>query len=105
RLRAWRDLVLASCLILCTLVSTLYPFALALAVWAMVLFVGSPPVRPRSWLAGVLLGIATCINPLVLLVLLALTLAGPHPVRGLTSRSPRKMLAEATVAAALLLAR
>src|SRR5699024_877782 len=104
RQRAWLVAVFASPLILFTLGSTLDPFALALAVWAMVLFVGSPPVRPRSWLAGVLLGIATFINPLVLLVLLALTLAGPHPVRGLTSRSPRMMLAAATIASALLLA-
>src|SRR5699024_10311716 len=94
----------SSDLILFALGSTLDPFALALAVWAMVLFVGSPPLRPRSWLAGVLLGIATFINPLALLILLALTLAGPHPVRGLTARSPRMMLAWATIASALLLA-
>ena len=104
RRRAWLVAVFASPLILFTLGSTLDPFALALAVWAMVLFVGSPPMRPRSWLAGVLLGIATFINPLALLVLLALTLAGPHPVRGLTSRSPRMMLASATITSALLLA-
>src|SRR5699024_5610722 len=39
-----------------------------------------------------------------ILILLALTLAGPHPVRGLTARSPRMMLAWATIASALLLA-
>ena len=103
RRRAWLVAVFASPLILFTLGSTLDPFALALAVWAMVLFAGSPPVRPRSWLAGVLLGIATFINPLALLVLLALTLAGPHPAGGLRPRSPRMMLASATITSALLL--
>src|SRR5699024_5008940 len=83
--------------------STLDPLALALAVWAVVLFVGTPPLRPRGWLAGVLLGIATFINPLALLVLVALTLAGPNPARGLKSRNPRMMLAAATITSALLL--
>ncbi|WP_209370074.1 hypothetical protein [Brevibacterium renqingii] len=104
RERAWLVAVFASPLILFTLGSTLDPVALALGVWAMVLFSGSPPIRPRSWLAGVLLGIATFINPLALLVLLALTVAGPHPARGLRPRSPRMMLASATVTSALLLA-
>src|SRR5699024_11680101 len=60
--------------------------------------------RPLRRLAGVHQGIATFITPLALLVLLALTLAAPHPVRGLTSRSPRMMLASATITSALLLA-
>jgi hypothetical protein len=103
RERALLVAVFASPLILFTLGSTLDPLALALAVWAMVLFSGSPPVRPRGWLAGVLLGIATFINPLALLVLLGLTLAGPHPARGLRPRDPRMMLAAATVTSTILL--
>src|SRR5699024_6685934 len=43
------------------------------------------------------------INPLALLVLVALTLAGPNPARGLKSRNPRMMLAAATITSALLL--
>lgn len=103
RERAWLIAVFASPLVLFTLGSTLDPLALALAVWAMVLFFGAPPLRPRGWLAGVLLGIATFINPLALLVLLALTLSGPRPARGLKPRDPRMMLASATVISAILL--
>ncbi|MGC2938928.1 MULTISPECIES: hypothetical protein [unclassified Brevibacterium] len=103
RHRGWLVAVFASPLILFTLGSTLDPLALALAVWAMLLFFGSPPLRPRGWLAGVLLGIAGFINPLALLVLLALTLAGPNPARGLKSRDPRMLLAAATITSALLL--
>lgn len=102
RERAWLIAVFASPLILFTLGSTLDPLALALSVWAMVLFAGSPPVPPRGWLAGVLLGIATFINPLALLLLLALTLAGPNPARGLGPRNPRMMLAAATLTSAVL---
>ena len=103
RFRGWLIAVFASPLILFTLGSTLDPIALALAVWAMVVFFGAPPLRPRAWLAGVLLGIATFINPLALLVLLALTLAGPNPARGLGPRNPRMMLAAATLTSAVLL--
>ena len=103
RFRGWLIAVFASPLILFTLGSTLDPIALALAVWAMVVFFGTPPLRSRVWLAGVLLGIATFINPLALLVLLALTLAGPNPARGLTPRNPRMMLAAATLTSAVLL--
>ena len=103
RFRGWLIAVFASPLILFTLGSTLDPIALALAVWAMVVFFGTPPLRPRAWLAGVLLGIATFINPLALLVLLALTLAGPNPARGLRPRNPRMMLAAATLTSAVLL--
>lgn len=103
RERAWLIAVFASPAILFTLGSTLDPVALALSIWAMVLFVGSPPVRAKSWLAGVLLGIAAFINPLALLVLLALILAGPHPAGRLRPRDPRMMLAAATVTSALLL--
>ena len=103
RFRGWLIAVFASPLILFTLGSTLDPIALALAVWAMVVFFGTPPLRPRAWLAGVLLGIATFINPLALLVLLALTLAGPNPARGLGPRNPRMMLAAATLTSAVLL--
>ena len=103
RFRGWLIAVFASPLILFTLGSTLDPIALALAVWAMVVFFGTPPLRPRAWLAGVLLGIATFINPLALLVLLALTLAGPNPARGLKPRNPRMMLAAATLTSAVLL--
>ena len=103
RFRGWLIAVFASPLILFTLGSTLDPIALALAVWAMVVFFGAPPLRPRAWLAGVLLGIATFINPLALLVLLALTLAGPNPARGLKPRNPRMMLAAATLTSAVLL--
>lgn len=103
RHRGWLVAVFASPLILFTLGSTLDPIALALAVWAMVVFFGTPPLRPRAWLAGVLLGIATFINPLALLVLLALTLAGPNPARGLRPRNPRMMLAAATLTSAVLL--
>ncbi|MGO2810714.1 MAG: hypothetical protein ACTIBG_04490 [Brevibacterium aurantiacum] len=93
----------ASPVILFTLGSTLDPVALALSVWAMVLFVGSSPVTPRPWLAGVLLGIAAFINPIALLVLLALSLAGPHPAGRLRPRDPRMMLAAATITSALIL--
>ena len=103
RFRGWLIAVFASPLILFTLGSTLDPIALALAVWAMVVFFGTPPLRPRAWLAGVLLGIATFINPLALLVLLALTLSGPNPARGLKPRNPRMMLAAATLTSAVLL--
>lgn len=103
RFRGWLIAVFASPLILFTLGSTLDPIALALAVWAMVVFFGTPPLRPRAWLAGVLLGIATFINPLALLLLLALTLAGPNPARGLGPRNPRMMLAAATLTSAVLL--
>lgn len=103
RFRGWLIAVFASPLILFTLGSTLDPIALALAVWSMVIFFGTPPLRPRAWLAGVLLGIATFINPLALLVLLALTLAGPNPARGLGPRNPRMMLAAATLTSAVLL--
>ena len=103
RFRGWLVAVFASPLILFTLGSTLDPIALALAVWAMAIFFGTPPLRPRSWLAGVFLGIATFINPLALLVLLALTLAGPNPARGLKPRNPRMMLAAATLTSAVLL--
>ena len=103
RFRGWLIAVFASPLILFTLGSTLDPIALALAVWAMVVFFGTPPLRPRAWLAGVLLGIATFINPLALLVLLALTLSGPNPARGLGPRNPRMMLAAATLTSAVLL--
>ncbi|WP_166975309.1 hypothetical protein [Brevibacterium atlanticum] len=103
RERAWLVAVFASPLILFTLGSTLDPLALAFAVWAMALFFGAPPLRPRGWLAGVLLGIATFINPLALLVLLALVLSGPRPARGLKRRDPRMMLASATVTSAILL--
>lgn len=103
RFRGWLIAVFASPLILFTLGSTLDPIALALAVWAMVVFFGTPPLRSRVWLAGVLLGIATFINPLALLVLLALTLSGPNPARGLTPRNPRMMLAAATLTSAVLL--
>ena len=103
RFRGWLIAVFASPLILFTLGSTLDPIALALAVWAMVVFFGAPPLRPRAWLAGVLLGIATFINPLALLVLLALTLSGPNPARGLKPRNPRMMLAAATLTSAVLL--
>ena len=103
RFRGWLVAVFASPLILFTLGSTLDPIALALAVWAMAIFFGTPPLRPRSWLAGVFLGIATFINPLALLVLLALTLSGPNPARGLKPRNPRMMLAAATLTSAVLL--
>lgn len=103
RHRGWLVAVFASPLILFTLGSTLDPLALALAVWATVLFFGPPPLRPRGWLAGVLLGIAAFINPLALLVLLALTLGGPNPARGLRPRNPRMMLAAATITSAVLL--
>ena len=103
RFRGWLVAVFASPLILFTLGSTLDPIALALAVWAMAIFFGTPPLRPRAWLAGVLLGIATFINPLALLVLLALTLSGPNPARGLGPRNPRMMLAAATLTSAVLL--
>lgn len=103
RYRGWLVAVFASPLILFTLGSTLDPIALALAVWAMVIFFGTPPLRPRGWLAGVLLGIATFVNPLALLVLLALTVTAPNPARGLGPRNPRMMLAAATVTSAVLL--
>ncbi|WP_426936908.1 hypothetical protein ACQE2J_00910 [Brevibacterium sp. LE-L] len=103
RERAWLIAVFASPLILFTLGSTLDPLALALSIWAMVLFTGSPPLPPRGWPAGVLLGIAAFINPLALLVLLALAVAGPHPARGLQPRDPRMMLAAAMITSALLL--
>ena len=103
RFRGWLVAVFASPLILFTLGSTLDPIALALAVWAMAIFFGTPPLCPRSWLAGVFLGIATFINPLALLVLLALTLSGPNPARGLGPRNPRMMLAAATLTSAVLL--
>ncbi|SMX88165.1 hypothetical protein BI49514_02114 [Brevibacterium iodinum ATCC 49514] len=103
RFRGWLVAVFASPLILFTLGSTLDPFAVALSIWAMALFIGPPPLRPRGWLTGVLLGIATFINPLALLVLLALTLAGPNPARGLKPRNPRMMLAAAMITSAVLL--
>lgn len=103
RHRAWLVAVFASPVILFTFGSTLDPLALALAVWAMAIFVGSPPIRSRPWLAGVLLGIAGFVNPLAFLVLLGLTLAGPHPAHGLAPRNPRMMLASAAITSALLL--
>ncbi|MDN5635329.1 MAG: hypothetical protein L0G36_06765, partial [Brevibacterium sp.] len=77
--------------------------ALALSVWAMINFVGPSPVTPRPWLAGILLGIAAFINPLALLVLLALSLTGPRPPGRLRPRDPRMMLAAATITSALIL--
>ncbi|MDK8433754.1 MULTISPECIES: hypothetical protein [unclassified Brevibacterium] len=103
RSRAWLVGIFASPLILFTLGSTLDPVALALAVWAMALFAGSPPLRPRPWLSGLLLAVAAFINPLALLVLLALTLSGPHPAGRLAPRSPQMMLAAATITSAILL--
>lgn len=103
RQRAWLVAAFASPVILFTLGSTLDPVALALSVWALVIFVGSSPVTPRPWLAGVLLGIAAFINPLALLVLLALSLTGPRPAGRLRPRDPRMMLAAATITSALIL--
>ena len=103
RQRAWLVAAFASPVILFTLGSTLDPVAVALSVWAMVVFVGSSPVRSRPWLSGVLLGIAAFINPLALLVLLGLTLTGPSPAGRLRPRDPRMMLATVTITSALLL--
>lgn len=103
RHRAWLVAVFASPVILFTLGSTLDLFALGLAVWAMVIFVGSPPIRPRPWMAGVLLGVAAFINPLAYLVLLALTLSARHPAGALRPRNPQMMFASATITSALLL--
>lgn len=103
RQRAWLVAAFTSPVILFTLGSTLDPVALALSVWAMVIFVGSPPVTPRPWLSGVLLGIAAFINPLALLVVLALGLAGPRPAGRLRPRDPRMMLATLTITSAILL--
>ncbi|MCI4011826.1 hypothetical protein [Brevibacterium sp. ZH18] len=103
RQRAWLAAAFASPLILFTLGSTLDPVALALSVWAMVIFVGSSPITSRPWLSGVLLGIAAFINPLALLVLLALSLTGPHPAGRLRPRNPQMMIATATVTSALIL--
>ncbi|MCF2586426.1 hypothetical protein [Brevibacterium sp. UCMA 11752] len=103
RQRAWLVAAFASPVILFTLGSTLDPVALALSVCAMVIFVGSSPVAPRPWLSGVLLGIAAFINPLALLAVLALTLAGPRPAGGLRPRDPRMMLAALTITSALIL--
>ncbi|PCC18179.1 hypothetical protein [Brevibacterium aurantiacum] len=103
RQRAWLVAAFASPVILFTLGSTLDPAAVALSVWAMVVFVGSSPMRSRPWLSGVLLGLAAFINPLALLVLLALTLTGPSPAGRLRPRDPRMMLATVTITSALLL--
>ena len=103
RQRAWLLAAFASPVILFTLGSTLSPVALALSVWAMVIFFGSSPVTARPWLSGVLLGAAAFINPLALLVLLTLTLAGPHPAGRLRPRDPRMMFAAATITSALIL--
>ncbi|GAA1859157.1 hypothetical protein [Brevibacterium marinum] len=103
RERAWLIAAFASPVILFTLGSTLDPVALALSVWAMALFVGSPPIASRPWLAGVLLGIAIFVNPLALLVLLALSLAGRHPAQRLRPTDPRMMLAAATITSAIIL--
>ncbi|MDN5551437.1 MAG: hypothetical protein L0G54_12035, partial [Brevibacterium sp.] len=103
RKRAWLVAAFASPVILFTLGSSLDPVAVALSVWAMAIFVGSSPMRSRPWLSGVLLGIAAFINPLALLVLLALTLAGPRPAGQLRPRDPRMMLATVTITSALLL--
>ena len=100
---AWLVAAFASPVILFTLGSTLDPVALALSVWAMVIFVGSSPVTSRPWLSGVLLGLAAFINPLALLVLLALSLAGPRPAGRLRPQDPRMMLATATITSAIIL--
>lgn len=103
RERAWLVAVFASPVILFTLGSTLDPVAVALSVWALILFIGAPPVRSRPWASGMLVGIATFINPLALLVGLALCLAGPHPTRAAPHRDPRMMIAGAAVTSALIL--
>ncbi|WP_193071032.1 hypothetical protein [Brevibacterium sp. FME37] len=103
RQRAWLVAAFASPVILFTLGSTLDPVALALSVWAMVIFVGSSPLTSRPWLSGVLLGLAAFINPLALLVLLALSLAGPRPAGRLCPQDPRMMLATATITSAIIL--
>ena len=103
RQRAWLVAFCASPVILFTLGSTLDPVALALSVWAMVIFVGSAPVKSRPWLSGILLGVATFINPLALLVLLALSLAGPRPAGRLRPQDPRMMIAAVTITSAILL--
>ena len=103
RQRAWLVAAFASPVILFTLGSTLDPVALALSIWAMVFFIGSTPIPPRPWLSGVLLGAAAFINPLALLVLLALSLAGPHPAGRLQARNPQMMLASATLTFAIIL--
>ncbi len=103
RQRAWLVAVFASPVILFTLGSTLDPVALALSVWALIMFIGSPPLRSRPWASGVLLGAAVFINPLALLVLLALCLAGPHPTRAVPARDPRMMIATTAVTSALIL--
>lgn len=103
RQRAWLVAAFASPVILFTLGSTLDPVAVALSIWAMVFFVGSTPITPRPWVAGLLLGFAAFINPLALLVLLALSLAGPHPAGRLRARNPQMMLALATITSAVIL--
>lgn len=103
RHRAW---LLGFCLapmILFTLGSTLDPLALALAVWAIIVFLGSPPVTARGWLAGVLIAFAAFINPLALCVLVALSIAGPNPVRPVAPRKPQLMIAATAITSALIL--
>ena len=103
RQRAWLVAAFASPVILFTLGSTLDPVAVVLSVWAMVFFVGSSPVVPRPWLSGLLLGLAAFINPLALLVALALSLAGPRPAGRLRPQDPRMMLATLTITSAIIL--
>ena len=103
RQRAWLIGLFASPVILFTLGSTLDPVALALSIWSMIIFVGSSPVTSRPWLSGIFLGIAAFINPLALLVLLGLSLAGPRPAGQLRPRDPRMMIAAATITSAIIL--
>lgn len=103
RQRAWLVAVFASPVIVFTLGSTLDPMALALSLWAIVLVVAPPPVSPMPWLAGILLGVAIFVNPLAILVLLALCLSGANPAGRLAPWHPQMAIATATITSAILI--
>ncbi|MCK1802297.1 hypothetical protein NLM24_48025 [Nocardia zapadnayensis] len=73
--RVWIPVAFVSPVIVFTLGQTLDPVGVALALWAVVLLRPAPSRVPRSpMVAGALLGLAAFINPLALVVVLALAL-------------------------------